>query len=912
MFAQQSLELLVKLDKGLPLSGRNGSHLGEVVSYIGDVNNDGYDDWAIGLPYAAIYETGAVTGKVYIYYGGSSIGSNQDPHLILTGEKEWDAFGKSIAHADDVNHDGYSDILIASNRYVALYYGGAPMHTEADVVFMKENAAGFFGVSISGAGDVNNDGYDDVMIGSTNHVYLYFGDSPMDAVVDVILTGESERDMFGFSISKAGDMNRDGFDDVIIGAQGFYLNGYDGGRAYVYFGSGAMDSTADVIFTGENAGDHFGAVVADAGDVDADGHADVIVSATRYQGQGQSVGRVYIYFGSDSIDTIPNIIVDARPEDSFWGGNVHAAGDIDHDGFSDVLIGSMENNYVFLGGSPMDSVADIVLPGSSTLSGKGDYDSDGFSDVITGNPSDDTNGEDAGRVSVYSGGLLTHAAHEATFHGEPANDHFGSSVSCSGDLNHDGYADVIIGSPFSDDGGANAGSVYLCLGGGNMTSTPKGVIFGQAEYGNLGTSISCIGDVNDDGSPDVIIGSGGGQARLYLHLFQNYFEDRPADFTFSDGKPGSRFGSSVSSAGDFNRDGYDDFIIGAHGDNTKGTQTGRAYIYYGGPFMGTIPEITLNGENEFDNFGATVAHAGDVNHDGFSDILIGAPGYEVDGKKVGRVYVYYGNQLLDTDPDVIITGSHQSVGLSIAHAGDVNSDGFDDIIVGAPYFGAAPGGISYVHVYHGGADMDNEPDIVIEKGFGFGVAVCRAGDLNDDGYGDVMIGDGSRVYFYYGGAEMDTIPEIILEGEAVGSGFGSALSLAGDIDKDGRTDLLIGAPEHSAVGSYCGRAYVYSGKIQSAGITPNPGVTKRFMLLQNFPNPFNPTTTIRFELAKSGHVILRVFDLLGREVKMLLNEDRPAGHHSVVFQADGLASGVYVYSLQAPGFLHCRKMVVLR
>lgn len=913
LFAQQPLELLAKLDKGLPLSGRNGSHLGEVVSCIGDVNNDGYDDWAVGLPYAAVYETGAITGKVYIYYGGASIRSNQAPNLILTGEKEWDSFGKSIAHAGDVNHDGYSDILIACSRYVAVYYGGETMHAEVDVVFMEENTSGFFGISTSGAGDVNNDGYDDVIIGSKNHAYLYFGGSQTDAVVDVIVTGESERDMFGFSVSKAGDMNRDGFDDVIIGAQGFYLNGYDAGRAYVYFGSSAMDSTADVIFTGENAGDYFGEVIADAGDVNADGYADVIVSATRFQGQGQSVGRVYIYFGSDAIDTIPNIIVDARPADSFFGGNVHAAGDINHDGFSDILIGSMENNYVFLGSSSMDSVADIILPGSSTIAGKGDYDSDGFSDVITGDPSDDTNGEDAGRVSLYYGGLQMDAAPDAMFYGEPAHDRFGSSVSCAGDLNHDGYDDVIIGAPFSDAGGAGTGSVYLCLGGDNMTTTTKRVVIGQTEYGYLGTSVSCIGDVNGDGSPDVIIGSQGGQARLYLHLFLNYFEDHPADFTFSDGKLGSGFGNSVSSAGDFNRDGHDDFVIGAHCDNTKGTQTGRAYIYFGGPFMGTIPEITLDGETEFDNFGTSVAHAGDVNNDGFSDIVVSAPGYEVNGEKVGRVYVYYGNHVLDSEPDVIITGnSPQSIGPSIAHAGDVNNDGYDDIIVGAPYYGAAPGGFSHVYIYHGGADMDNEPDLIIEKGFGFGAAVCRAGDLNGDGYGDVMIGDGGRVYVYHGGVEMDMVPDIILESEAASSGFGSSLSLAGDINKDGCTDLLIGAPEHSAVGAYNGRAYIYSGKTLSTGTTPNPTVTKSFMLLQNYPNPVNPTTTIRFELAKAGHVTLKVFDLLGREVRMLLDEDRPAGHHSVVFQADGLASGVYVCSLQVPGLLQYRKMVVLR
>ena len=285
-----TLELLVKLDIGLSPSGRNGSFLGRPVTNIGDVNNDGYDDWAIGLSDAAIYETGEKKGKVYIYFGDSHISNEKNPDIILTGENDRDNFGSQVSSAGDVNNDGYDDILIGADYHrsegadigcVYIFYGGNPMDTNPDAVFTSEGVYFNFGISISEAGDVNNDGFDDVIIGTRNFAYIYFGSANIDPHPDIILTGESERDYFGFCVSRAGDVNHDGFSDVIVGAHGYYLDGYDTGRAYIYYGDSFMDSTADIILTGESAGDYFGENVSDAGDVNNDGFYDVIVSAHR-------------------------------------------------------------------------------------------------------------------------------------------------------------------------------------------------------------------------------------------------------------------------------------------------------------------------------------------------------------------------------------------------------------------------------------------------------------------------------------------------------------------------------------------------------------------------------------------------------------------------------------------------------
>ena len=136
----------------------------------------------------------------------------------------------------------------------------------------------------------------------------------------------------------------------------------------------------------------------------------------------------------------------------------------------------------------------------------------------------------------------------------------------------------------------------------------------------------------------------------------------------------SKFGWSVSTAGDVNNDGYDDVIIGAYGYNSA---TGRAYIYYGGSAMDNTPDILLDGEASNNSFGRSVSTAGDVNNDGYDDVIIGAVGYN-------SAYIYYGGSAMDNTPDVTMTGEAEDnyFGSSVSTAGDVNNDGYDDVIIG--------------------------------------------------------------------------------------------------------------------------------------------------------------------------------------------------------------------------------------
>jgi hypothetical protein len=299
----------------------------------------------------------------------------------------------------------------------------------------------------------------------------------MDNTADVTMTGEAADDEFGNSVSTAGDVNGDGYSDVIVGA---YVNGaFDAGRSYIYFGGTSMDNSADVTMTGEAADDFFGYSVSTAGDVNGDGYGDVIVGAFRNDDGGDNAGKSYIYLGGTSMDNSADVTMTGEAAHDRFGLSVSAAGDVNGDGYSDVIVGADQNDtegsiagsaYIYCGGTSMDNIADVTMTGEaefdnfgSSVSTAGDVNGDGYNDVIIGAYNNDAGGSNAGRAYIYFGGTSMDIFADVTMTGEVAVDWFGKSVSTAGDVNGDGYSDVIVGADQNDAGGSNAGRAYLYL-----------------------------------------------------------------------------------------------------------------------------------------------------------------------------------------------------------------------------------------------------------------------------------------------------------------------------------------------------------------------------------------------------------------------------------------------------------------
>ena len=529
------------------------------------------------------------------------------------------------------------------------------------------------GRSVSSAGDVNGDGYDDLIIGapgaapnggSSGEAYVIYGRASApgpDGVLDLsaldgtngfILNGISELDDAGSSVSSAGDVNGDGYDDVIIGAsgvgnvQGEYERFPGPGEAYVVYGgaTGAdlvldrstLDGTRGFALTGIVDGDELGVSVSSAGDVNGDGYDDLIISANEASPNGDNrAGETYVVYGRarapgtdgvldlSDLDGINGFILNGIDAGDQSGWSVSSAGDVNGDGYDDLIIGA----YGADRNGDGDAGETYVVYGGASAPGTG-----GVLDLST---LDGTNG--------------------FIFNGIDADDYSGRSVSSAGDVNGDGYDDLIIGAYRADpNGGSNAGETYVVYGGASAPGT-------------------------------------GGRFNLSALDGTNGFILNGID-------AGDLSGVSVSSAGDVNGDGYDDLIIGARdADPNEDSAAGETYVVYGGANApgtgGELDLLALDGTNGFiltgvdmfDNTGISVSSAGDVNGDGYDDLIIGAYGGDPNGdSNAGETYVVYGGA---TGTESLVPVTAQGTAAVDNFTGNAGADSFtgiatDDVVRG--------------------------------------------------------------------------------------------------------------------------------------------------------------------------------------------------------------------------------------
>jgi hypothetical protein len=296
-------------------------------------------------------------------------------------------------------------------------------------------------------------------------------------------------------------------------------------------------------------------------------------------------------------------------------------------------------------------------------------------------------------------------------------------------------------------------------------------------YAHLGHAVGTIGDVNADGYDDVIVGahhySNGqmeeGQA-LVFHGSALGLRESP-DWTAESDQEGAWFGHSAGTAGDVNGDGYDDVIVGAYLYDGGQVTEGKTYVFHGSATgLSAIPDWTAESDQANARFGKSVGTAGDVNGDGYADVIVGASGFDNGQATEGRAFVYLGSATgLSLSPDWTAESDQESAqfGKSVGTAGDVDGDGFADVIVGAVLYTNGQGEEGGVFVYHGSAtglsltpDWQAEPD---QSRAQFGSSVGTAGDVNGDGYADVIVGADS-----YTNGEIDEGRAFVFLGSASG------------------------------------------------------------------------------------------------------------------------------------------------
>lgn len=906
------------------------------VSNAGDVNGDGLDDLIVGAP--LVDTSGNFAGASFVVFGkttGTAVELSAialgNGGFVINGVTEFDQAGKSVSAAGDVNGDGLADLIVgAYSRDANDYDFGASYvvfgKTDGAPVSLQniEGGEGGFAIrgvsphdrsggSVSTAGDVNGDGLDDLIVGATgvgNYIgasYVVFGKANSTAVNlstlgdgGFVINGVTEYGVSGSSVSGAGDVNGDGLDDLIVGAIGENQNGENSGASYVVFGktSATAVQLRDIeggegngfVIKGGSAEDNSGYSVSTAGDVNGDGLDDLIIGARQAGANGSFSGASYVVFGKanrtavelSAMDNGGFVINGISGERS--GFSVSSAGDVNGDGLDDLIIGAPYSS----GASPTGS--------SYVVFGKSSNTAVELSTIATGD-----------------GGFVIRGAVPASFNDVSGNDFAGRSVSAAGDVNGDGFADLIIGAPYDDPnlpigGDPNnqgaAGASFVVFGGDfSKLATQIGTTGFDYITGTAGADNVIAGTGNDIvlgfGGADVLLG-GAGNDLLGV-----------SDLTFARVDGGTGVDTLMLSGGGLTLDlttldntslnGIE--RINLNGSNNAlvlnklevlrlsdttntlrvmGFSNNRLTITDSGWVKGNmlvespfayevytngnarlevdlnvqilglpIPAVQLsaveqgiggfvmNGTTSDGRAGTSVSTAGDLNGDGFDDLIVGALGAN---GGVSASYVVFGKSIGDAVQlsslgagGVVISGMlGADSGRSVSNAGDVNGDGIEDLIIGAPF--ADPNGTNSGTAYVVFGKSDNMAVSLqnIEGGEGgfvingatssnqIGRVVSSAGDVNGDGFDDLIVANQGanrytgQTYVVFG----DSAPTAVNLSSLGTKGFvinggteydysGTSVSNAGDVNGDGLDDVLVSA---FGVGDYVGAAYVVFGK----------------------------------------------------------------------------------------------------
>ncbi len=853
----------------------------------------------------------------------SFLTANGQEAMRYSGLKVWDARHKPLkAHFEQ--RENYLAIVV-SDKNAQYPITIDPLSTTPNWTAESDQASARFGWSVASAGDVNNDGYSDVIVGAPDFdngetdegaAFVYHGSAfGLSPVPNWTAESDQAGAQFGYSVASAGDVNGDGFRDVIVGARLFDNGETDEGAAFVYHGSFfGLSSTPDWTAESNQANAEFGISVASAGDVNGDGFSDVIVGAWQYDNPETDEGAAFVYHGSIfGLGSTPNWTAESNQAGASYGFFVASAGDVNSDGISDVIVGAplYDNGsitdagaaYAYYGSSSgLNTIEDwfTTVPVASALYGRsvasaGNVNGDNYSDVIVGSNGYTNNFTGEGAAFVFYGSLLgLNTNPDWVTYGNQTQARYGVTVASAGDVNGDGFSDVIVGAWQYDNGETDEGAAFVYHGGAllNYVGPPSGI--SQLTYNNV-------------------------------------------TFTSSGAMPPS---TAVTVAGTLTLNG----AVDLNGNTITVVNSTSGAVTGSGSLTGTGSLVrAFNGNNTYsfpytesgNNRTATVTFTGGATTGGLTFRFFNTPPgnaglpQTIVGQSINVVAPFYWR--------IDATGTPGTYTLSLAGE---NTPGVTNVSTLRIAKRPNAGSWSSTGAGTGSANTGTlaNPTVVQSGMTGFSEFSIGGGGGSDNplpvelsAFTGAATPNGVRLQWKTQSEQNNAGFSILRSASSLNGSPTDAVEIASyrfdpSLRGKGTTTsatsyaFLDEGVETGKSYTYKLRSYDLDGTVhdhaQLVSVEVREPVAARvfsYSLSQNYPNPFNPTTVIKYSIKEAGKVSLKIYDVLGREVMTLVNQVQPAGEYALSFDAKGLsASGVYFYQLQSGSFTRTMKMMLVK